>query len=75
MIEIWDMERILNKEKKKERMKEIEEEWKGEEVRFILIDEEEDGRINMKDRRNKEKDCGWIVIGMGKLGEREIKYY
>ncbi|MGH6763111.1 MAG: bifunctional [glutamine synthetase] adenylyltransferase/[glutamine synthetase]-adenylyl-L-tyrosine phosphorylase [Phyllobacterium sp.] len=46
----------------------------GATVRFLLRDADRSGKIALPDRNDPEKDSGWIVLGMGKLGARELNY-
>src|SRR5690606_3600360 len=32
------------------------------------------GKIKLVDRTSPERECGWIVLGMGKFGARELNY-
>ncbi len=46
----------------------------GAALRFLLREAHHQGKINLADYNNPEKDCGLIVLGMGKLGARELNY-
>lgn len=46
----------------------------GAAVRFLLRDADRAGKIRLPDRNEPEKECGWIVLGMGKFGARELNY-
>lgn len=46
----------------------------GAAVRFLLLDADSAGKIKLPDRNQPDKDSGWIVLGMGKFGARELNY-
>ena len=46
----------------------------GTAVRFLLLDADRAGKIELPDRNHPDKDSGWIVLGMGKFGARELNY-
>lgn len=46
----------------------------GASLRFLLREAHDRGKINLADRDNPETSCGLIVLGMGKLGARELNY-
>ena len=46
----------------------------GAALRFLLREAHNNGKINLADIDDPEKDCGLIVLGMGKLGARELNY-
>ena len=43
-------------------------------LRFLLRDAHTQGKINLADFQHPEQDCGLVVLGMGKLGARELNY-
>ncbi|PYE88410.1 bifunctional [glutamine synthetase] adenylyltransferase/[glutamine synthetase]-adenylyl-L-tyrosine phosphorylase [Phyllobacterium leguminum] len=43
-------------------------------VCFLLRDADSTGKIKLPDRESPETGCGWIVLGMGKLGSHELNY-
>jgi glutamate-ammonia-ligase adenylyltransferase len=43
-------------------------------ARYVLGAAASQGRIELADPENPEKDSGYIVLGMGKLGARELNY-
>lgn len=43
-------------------------------LRFLLHDAHAQGKINLADFQHPEQDCGLVVLGMGKLGARELNY-
>lgn len=43
-------------------------------LRFLLREAHDHGKINLLSRENPEKDCGLIILGMGKLGAGELNY-
>ena len=46
----------------------------GAALRFLLRDAHNQGKISLADYNNPEKECGLVVLGMGKLGARELNY-
>ncbi|MCZ2328511.1 bifunctional [glutamine synthetase] adenylyltransferase/[glutamine synthetase]-adenylyl-L-tyrosine phosphorylase [Bartonella sp. F02] len=46
----------------------------GAALRFLLREAHDQGKISLLNRDNPEKDCGLIILGMGKLGARELNY-
>jgi len=46
----------------------------GSTLRFLLREAHQAGKIVMKDEKNPEKNCGLIVLGVGKLGACELNY-
>jgi glutamate-ammonia-ligase adenylyltransferase len=43
-------------------------------VTFLLRDAHRQGKLVLPDPRDPAKDCGWIVLGMGKLGAHELNF-
>lgn len=43
-------------------------------LRFLLCEAHDRGQIKLHDKANPEQNCGLIVLGMGKLGARELNY-
>jgi [glutamine synthetase] adenylyltransferase / [glutamine synthetase]-adenylyl-L-tyrosine phosphorylase len=43
-------------------------------VRFLLLQAAISGKLNLADMSEPERDSGWIVLGMGKLGANELNY-
>ncbi|OEI84228.1 bifunctional [glutamine synthetase] adenylyltransferase/[glutamine synthetase]-adenylyl-L-tyrosine phosphorylase [Brucella sp. BO3] len=74
LIALCDLARIFNTETTTDRLTDLAEACTGAAVRFLLLDADAAGRINLSDRSNPDKDCGWIVLGMGKFGARELNY-
>ncbi|EJF78312.1 glutamate-ammonia-ligase adenylyltransferase [Bartonella birtlesii LL-WM9] len=46
----------------------------GVALRFLLREAHDHGKINLLNHENPEKDCGLIILGMGKLGAEELNY-
>jgi [glutamine synthetase] adenylyltransferase / [glutamine synthetase]-adenylyl-L-tyrosine phosphorylase len=40
----------------------------------LLHEADADGVIKLPDTRDPQRDCGYVVLGMGKLGARELNY-
>lgn len=43
-------------------------------VRFLLRDAHESGKLKLPDPEHPEKQCGWIILAMGKFGAFELNY-
>ncbi|EJF98702.1 glutamate-ammonia-ligase adenylyltransferase [Bartonella vinsonii subsp. arupensis Pm136co] len=43
-------------------------------LRFLLREAHDHGKISLSSRDDPEKDCGLIILGMGKLGAGELNY-
>ena len=43
-------------------------------VNFLLRDAHSKGILELADLENPSKDCGWIILAMGKLGAHELNY-
>ncbi|MET3589402.1 glutamate-ammonia-ligase adenylyltransferase [Bartonella silvatica] len=43
-------------------------------LHFLLREAHDHGKINLLNRDDPEKDCGLIILGMGKLGAGELNY-
>ncbi|KPB02293.1 bifunctional [glutamine synthetase] adenylyltransferase/[glutamine synthetase]-adenylyl-L-tyrosine phosphorylase [Ahrensia marina] len=43
-------------------------------VNWLLRSTAESGKIEIADLQNPSKDCGLVILGMGKLGGRELNY-
>jgi glutamate-ammonia-ligase adenylyltransferase len=50
------------------------EECVGAAVRFLLRDAHEGGKLKLPDPKHPEKNSGWIILAMGKLGAFELNY-
>ncbi|MBB5073561.1 glutamate-ammonia-ligase adenylyltransferase [Bartonella callosciuri] len=46
----------------------------GVALRFLLREAHDHGKISLSSRDDPEKDCGLIILGMGKLGAGELNY-
>ncbi|ATP12089.1 glutamate-ammonia-ligase adenylyltransferase [Bartonella henselae] len=46
----------------------------GVALRFLLREAHDHGKINLSNREDPEKDCGLIILGMGKFGAGELNY-
>ncbi|WP_208435178.1 bifunctional [glutamine synthetase] adenylyltransferase/[glutamine synthetase]-adenylyl-L-tyrosine phosphorylase [Bartonella phoceensis] len=46
----------------------------GVALRFLLREAHDHGKISLLSRDDPEKDCGLIILGMGKLGAGELNY-
>ncbi|WP_026480004.1 bifunctional [glutamine synthetase] adenylyltransferase/[glutamine synthetase]-adenylyl-L-tyrosine phosphorylase [Ahrensia sp. 13_GOM-1096m] len=43
-------------------------------VNWLLKSTAQSGKININDLQDPSKDCGLVILGMGKLGGRELNY-
>ena len=43
-------------------------------VRFLLCGAAREGRLVLKDRATPERDCGYAVLALGKMGAHELNY-
>ncbi|WP_336294073.1 bifunctional [glutamine synthetase] adenylyltransferase/[glutamine synthetase]-adenylyl-L-tyrosine phosphorylase [Bartonella sp. CB169] len=46
----------------------------GVALRFLLREAHDHGKISLSSRDDPEKDCGLIILGMGKIGAGELNY-
>lgn len=74
LIALCDLAQIFNTEATTGWLTDLAEACTGAAVRFLLCDADAAGKINLPDRNKPDKDCGWIVLGMGKFGARELNY-
>jgi len=74
LIALCDLAQIFNTEATTGWLTDLAEACTGAAVRFLLRDADAAGKINLPDRNKPDKDCGWIVLGMGKFGARELNY-
>jgi glutamate-ammonia-ligase adenylyltransferase len=65
---VWDIETVTAA------LSDFAEAALGATVRLILAEAAAAGQLTVRDPADPEKDCGWIVLGMGKLGARELNY-
>lgn len=74
LIALSDLAQIFNTEATTGWLTDLAEACTGAAIRFLLCDADSAGKIKLPDRDNPDKECGWIVLGMGKLGARELNY-
>ncbi|MBV2142666.1 bifunctional [glutamine synthetase] adenylyltransferase/[glutamine synthetase]-adenylyl-L-tyrosine phosphorylase [Falsochrobactrum sp. TDYN1] len=74
LIALCDVARIFDTETTTGWLTDLAEASTGAAIRFLLRDADSVGKIVLSDRDDPEKDCGWIVLGMGKFGARELNY-
>ncbi len=74
LIALCDLAQIFNTEATTGWLTDLAEACTGAAIRFLLCDADSAGKIKLPDRDNPDKECGWIVLGMGKLGARELNY-
>lgn len=43
-------------------------------VRFVLADAHRQGKLDLPDPDQPERECGWILLAMGKLGAGELNF-
>ncbi len=74
LIALCDLAQIFNTEATTGWLTDLAEACTGAAIRFLLRDADSAGKIKLPDRDNPDKECGWIVLGMGKFGARELNY-
>ncbi|MBC2884760.1 bifunctional [glutamine synthetase] adenylyltransferase/[glutamine synthetase]-adenylyl-L-tyrosine phosphorylase [Ochrobactrum sp. CM-21-5] len=74
LVALCDLARVFDAEKTTGWLTDLAEACTGAAVRFLLRDADAAGKITLPDRDNPDKDCGWIVLGMGKFGAHELNY-
>lgn len=74
LIALCDLAQIFNTETTTGWLTDLAEACTGAAIRFLLRDADSAGKIKLPDRENPDKECGWIVLGMGKFGARELNY-
>ncbi|MBJ6132005.1 bifunctional [glutamine synthetase] adenylyltransferase/[glutamine synthetase]-adenylyl-L-tyrosine phosphorylase [Ochrobactrum sp. Q0168] len=74
LIALCDLAQIFNTEATTGWLTDLAEACTGAAVHFLLRDADAAGKIKLPDRNKPDKDCGWIVLGMGKFGARELNY-
>ena len=74
LIALCDLADIFNTEATTGWLTDLAEACTGAAIRFLLLDADSAGKIKLPDRNQPDKDSGWIVLGMGKFGARELNY-
>lgn len=74
LIALCDLGQVFNTETTTGWLTDLAEACTGSAIRFLLRDADRAGKIKLADPLNPEKECGWIVLGMGKFGARELNY-
>ncbi|MFC7065234.1 bifunctional [glutamine synthetase] adenylyltransferase/[glutamine synthetase]-adenylyl-L-tyrosine phosphorylase [Brucella rhizosphaerae] len=74
LIALCDLAQVFNTEATTSWLTDLAEACTGAAIRFLLRDTDTAGKIKLPDRENPDKECGWIVLGMGKFGARELNY-
>jgi len=74
LIALCDLAQIFNTEATTGWLTDLAEACTGAAIHFLLRDADSAGKIKLPDRENPDKECGWIVLGMGKFGARELNY-
>ncbi|MDH7791970.1 bifunctional [glutamine synthetase] adenylyltransferase/[glutamine synthetase]-adenylyl-L-tyrosine phosphorylase [Ochrobactrum sp. AN78] len=74
LIALCDLAQIFNTETTTGWLTDLAEACTGAAIRFLLRDADSAGKIKLPDRESPDKECGWIVLGMGKFGARELNY-
>ena len=65
---VWDIETVTAA------LSDFAEAALGAAVRLILTEAAAAGQLSVADPAEPEQDCGWIILGMGKLGAGELNY-
>ncbi|MGU3574779.1 bifunctional [glutamine synthetase] adenylyltransferase/[glutamine synthetase]-adenylyl-L-tyrosine phosphorylase [Brucellaceae bacterium C25G] len=74
LIALCDLAGIFNTASTTQWITDLAEVCLGSAIRFLLRDTAAKGKITLADPNNPEKDCGWIVLSMGKFGAFELNY-
>ncbi len=74
LIALCDLARIFDTAATTGWLTDLAEACTGAAIRFLLLDADAAGKIKLPDRADPERECGWIVLGMGKFGARELNY-
>lgn len=74
LIALCDLAQIFNTEITTGWLTDLAEACTGAAIRFLLLDADNAGKIKLLDRSDPEKGSGWIILGMGKFGARELNY-
>ncbi|MFK4824071.1 bifunctional [glutamine synthetase] adenylyltransferase/[glutamine synthetase]-adenylyl-L-tyrosine phosphorylase [Paenochrobactrum sp. BZR 588] len=74
LIALCDLAGIFNTPTTTQWITDLAETCLGAAVRFLLRDTASKGKITLSDPENPEKDCGWIILAMGKFGAFELNY-
>ncbi|MGU3399781.1 bifunctional [glutamine synthetase] adenylyltransferase/[glutamine synthetase]-adenylyl-L-tyrosine phosphorylase [Brucellaceae bacterium D45D] len=74
LIALCDLARIFDAQATTGWLTDLAEACTGAAVRFLLRDADSAGKIALPDRKDPEKESGWVVLGMGKFGARELNY-
>ncbi|MEJ5079443.1 MULTISPECIES: bifunctional [glutamine synthetase] adenylyltransferase/[glutamine synthetase]-adenylyl-L-tyrosine phosphorylase [unclassified Ochrobactrum] len=74
LIALCDLAQIFNTEATTGWLTDLAEACTGAAIRFLLREADSAGKIKLVDRNDPEKGSGWIVLGMGKFGARELNY-
>ncbi len=74
LIALCDLARIFDAQATTGWLTDLAEACTGAAVRFLLRDADSAGKIALPDRNEPEKESGWVVLGMGKFGARELNY-
>ncbi|MBC8717817.1 bifunctional [glutamine synthetase] adenylyltransferase/[glutamine synthetase]-adenylyl-L-tyrosine phosphorylase [Ochrobactrum sp. Marseille-Q0166] len=74
LIALCDLAQIFNTEATTGWLTDLAEACTGAAIRFLLREADSAGKLKLVDRDNPEKESGWIVLGMGKFGARELNY-
>lgn len=74
LIALGDIGGIFTAAESAEWLTKLAESTLGAALRFLLREADAQGKIKLSNRDNPEKDCGLIILGMGKLGARELNY-
>lgn len=74
LIALCDLAQIFNTEATTGWLTDLAEACTGAAIRFLLREADSAGKIKLLDRDNPEKGSGWIILGMGKFGARELNY-
>ena len=74
LIAIGDLAGIYGGEETTKRVSDLAIACVNAAVNFLLRDAHSKGILELADLENPSKDCGWIILAMGKLGAHELNY-
>lgn len=74
LIALCDLAQIFNTEATTGWLTDLAEACTGAAIRYLLREADSADKIKLLDRNDPEKGSGWIVLGMGKFGARELNY-
>jgi len=74
MIALGDLSQLFELATTTTYLSQLAESALGTVSRFLLRQAHERGQINLTHPQNPERDCGFVLLGLGKLGSHELNY-